>query len=194
MTTQSNDHDNNTQSAGILSRLTKLTGHAFNVQQVRMRLPDGRERNYDLVDHADAVTILPVDDDGNVWFVTQFRVGAKGNLLELPAGVMDAGEEPLDSARRELREEIGMDCRELIPLGGFWMAAGYSNEYMHCFLALGLTPAPLQQDEDEFLSLSKFPLKTVYAKAENGEIIDGKSLSTLLFARPHLAGHYPEII
>lgn len=193
MTTQPNHGQFPLQSPEIFSRTTKLTGYVFDVQQVRMRLPDGRERNYDLVDHADAVTILPVDDDGNVWFVTQYRVGAKGNLLELPAGVMDAGEEPLESARRELREEIGMDCRELIPLGGFWMAAGYSNEYMHCFLALGLTPAPLQQDEDEFLSLSKFPLKTVYAMAENGEIVDGKSLSTLLLARPQLAAHHLEI-
>jgi ADP-ribose pyrophosphatase len=194
MTIEAETNNSTLSSVEILSRVTKLTSHVFDVQQVRLRLPDGRERNYDLVDHADAVTILPVDDDGNVWFVTQFRVGAQSSLLELPAGVMDTGEEPLESARRELREEIGMDCQELIFLGGFWMAAGYSNEYMHCFLALRLTSAPLEQDEDEFLSLSKIPFKTVYNMAETGQIEDGKSLSTLLMARPHLAKHHPELI
>jgi len=178
----------------ILTRTIKLIGHAFDVQQVHLRLPDGREREYNLVDHADAVTILPVDDEGNAWFVTQFRVGADGSLLELPAGVMDPGEGPLEAARRELREEIGMYCLELIPLGGFWMAAGYSNEFMHCFLALGLTPAPLEQDEDEFLSLSKISIKTAYAMGLEGKIVDGKSLSTLFFARPILTKRFPEII
>lgn len=192
MAIQTENPDHQTKTPEILTRTITLVGHAFDVQQVRLRLPDGRERNYDLVDHADAVTILPVDDSGNVWFVSQFRIGAAANLLELPAGVMDTGEEPADSARRELREEIGMDCRELISLGGFWMAAGYSNEFMHCFLALGLTPAPLDQDEDEFLSLSKYPLEKVFKMVDAGELKDGKTLSTLLFARKYLKRNFPK--
>ncbi len=189
MTDQTTNPDSHTPE--ILSRITKLTGHAFDVQQVRLRLPDGRERNYDLVDHADAVTILPVDVAGNAWFVTQFRVGSQSSLLELPAGVMDPGEEPIESARRELREEIGMDCRDLIHLGDFWMAAGYSNEFMHCFLAIELKPAPLEQDEDEFLSLSQISLDQVFAMVDAGEIKDGKTLSTLLFARKYLKKYFP---
>lgn len=170
----------------VLARQLTMSGHAFDVQTVRFRLPDGRERDYDLVDHADAVTILPVDDAGNIWFVTQYRIGALGRLLELPAGVMDEGETPLESAHRELREEIGMDCREMVRLGGFWMAAGYSNEFMNCFLARGLIEAPLEQDEDEFLSLSRMPIAQVYQMAAEGAIVDGKTLSTLLLARQYL--------
>ncbi|NLW72969.1 MAG: NUDIX hydrolase [Chloroflexi bacterium] len=170
----------------VVARQVTMSGHAFDVQKVRFRLPDGREREYDLVDHADAVTILPVDEAGNIWFVTQYRIGAMGKMLELPAGVMDEGETPLESAHRELREEIGMDCREMKHLGGFWMAAGYSNEFMNCFLARGLIEAPLEQDEDEFLSLSKMPIEQAYQMAAEGGIVDGKTLSTLLLARQYL--------
>lgn len=106
----------------ILSRKTLMELRPFDVERVHFRLPDGRERDYDLVQHVDAVTILPVDALGQVYMVRQYRIGAEQELLELPAGVMDEGEEPEVSARRELREEIGKDCGELIRLGGFYMA------------------------------------------------------------------------
>ncbi|HSN94507.1 MAG TPA: NUDIX hydrolase, partial [Anaerolineaceae bacterium] len=170
----------------LLSKETILCAHVFDIQKVAVRLPDGRERNYDLVNHADAVTILPVDDDGQVYFVSQYRIGAEKALLELPAGVMESGEDPLLSARRELREEIGMDCQELRLLGGFYMAAGYSNEYMRCYLAQGLFKAPLMQDEDEFLSLCTKSVAESYAMVWNGEIEDSKTLAALLYAYPLL--------
>ena len=170
----------------LLSKETILRAHVFDIQKVAVRLPNGRERNYDLVDHANAVTILPVDDAGQVYFVSQYRIGAEKELLELPAGVMENGEDPLPSARRELREEIGMDCEELLFLGGFYMAAGYSNEYMHCYLAKGLFKAPLMQDDDEFLSLSIKSLDESYSMVWNGQIEDSKTLAALLFAYPIL--------
>lgn len=176
----------------ILSRETVLKGHAFNVEKVLLRLPDARERFYDLVDHADAVSILPIDEEGCVHFVRQFRVGAELELLELPAGVIDPGEEPDLSAHRELREETGCDCSELIKLGGFYMAAGYSNEYMHCYLALGLRPAALPQDEDEFLQLVKAPLAQALDWARTGRIPDSKSLAVFFLANETLKQRFPE--
>ena len=119
----------------LISREKVLEAHAFDVERIIFQLPDGKQRTYDLVDHANAVTLLPIDRQGNVYFVTQYRLGAEALVLELPAGVMDEGEMPVETARRELREEIGMDCRELISLGGMYMVAGYSNEYMNLFLA-----------------------------------------------------------
>ena len=170
----------------ILSRRTLMQLRPFDVERVHFRLPDGRERDYDLVQHVDAVTILPVDDLGRVYLVRQYRIGAEKELLELPAGVMDPGEEPLTSAHRELREEIGKDCGEMIPLGGFYMAAGYSSEYMHVFLALDLKDSPLEQDDDEFLTTVVAPLAEVLAMARDGRLADGKSLSSLLLAREEL--------
>ena len=170
----------------ILSRKTLLQLRPFDVERVHFRLPDGRERDYDLVQHVAAVTILPVDDMGRVHLVRQYRIGAEQELLELPAGVMDPGEEPQVTARRELREEIGKDCGELIRLGGFYMAAGYSSEYMHIFMALNLKDSPLEQDDDEFLTTVVLPLSEVMEMAQDGRLADGKSLSTLLLARKEL--------
>ena len=94
----------------IVNRRQVLQGHAFNVEKVRLLLPDNRERDYDLVDHNDAVTILPIDDEGMVYFVRQYRVGAGKERLELPAGVMDGGEARVTTAHREVQEEIGRDA------------------------------------------------------------------------------------
>ncbi len=161
-------------------------GHAFDVVRVHVRLPDGRERDYDLVEHPDSVTVIPVDGDGNIYFVTQHRVGAGDILLELPAGVLEEGEQPLICAKREVREEIGMAAQTFQELGGFYLAPGYDNEYMTAFLARGLYDSPLDPDADEFLNVSRMPVMEVYRKAEAGEFRDGKTLAALLLARPYL--------
>ena len=182
------------KSHEILSRETVLQAHAFDVVKVGFRLPDGRERAYDLVDHANAVTLLPVTMDGEALLVRQYRIGSEGLMLELPAGVMDPGELPLESARRELREETGMDSGNLVALGGFFMVAGYSNEYMHAYLALDLMEAPLEQDEDEFLELERLPLAELYRRALAGELEDGKTMVTLMLALPGLSKRFPGLL
>jgi len=170
-----------------------LSAHAFDVLKVHFRLPDGREHAYDLVAHPDAVTLLPITKAGEVILVSQYRIGAQGFLLELPAGVMDSGESPLESARRELREETGQDSDLLIPLGGFYMVPGYSNEHMSAFLALELHPAPLAQDEDEFLELSRQPVAEVYRMLWSKQIQDGKTIATLMLALPELLQRFPSL-
>ncbi len=169
-----------------LNREKQFQGHVFDVSRVRVCLPNGRERDYDLVEHGDSVTILPVDDEGNITFVSQHRLGAGGDLLELPAGVLDPGEAPLSSARRELREETGKDARKITPLGGFYLAPGYSDEYMSVFLATGLFDAPLEADEDEIIHLKLLSIREAYQRAREGAIQDGKTLAALLLAEPLL--------
>lgn len=160
--------------------------HVFGVKRVHLRLPDGKERPYDLVDHADSITIVPLDDDGNLYFVNQYRVGVGGDLLELPAGVLEPGEDPLEGAAREVREETGFAARQIEKVGDFWLAAGYCNEHMTIYLATGLYPAPLQQDADEFLQLVKMPAAEAYARAGRGEFHDSKTLASLLLIRDRL--------
>lgn len=169
-----------------INREKLYTGPVFDVDKVYLQLPDGRERVYDLVEHGGSVTIVPVDDEDKIYFVTQYRVGANECLLELPAGVLEKGEEPLVSAEREIREEIGMGAREITSLGSFYLAPGYTTEYMTIFLARGLYPSPLDPDEDEFLEIVSMPIDAVYQKAFSGEIQDGKTLAALLLALPHI--------
>ena len=169
-----------------LNREKQYRGHVFDVAKVHVRLPDGRERNYDLVEHGDSVTILPVDDQGKILFVSQHRLGSGGDLLELPAGVLDPGESPQTSAERELREETGMAARDIIKLGGFYLAPGYTDEYMTVFLATGLYDSPLDADEDEFLNLKALSIHETYQLARSGNLQDGKTLAALFLAQPFL--------
>ncbi len=166
----------------VLKRKTVFEGHIFDVQNATTRLPDGREFEYNLVVHAAAVTLVPVDSQGNIWFVRQWRVGAEQDLLELPAGVLDEGEDPQTAAKRELREEIGMRAGRVRKLGDFYMVPGYSSEHMHVYLAQDLSEAPLEQDEDEFIEVEKIAQEKVYEMVRRGEFKDGKTIAGLMLA------------
>ncbi len=170
----------------LLNSETVYNGRYFSVRKDRISLPDGQSTQLDVVAHRGSVIMLPVGDDGLVWFVRQYRHPAGKILLELPAGVAEVGEDPQVNARREIREETGMAAGELKLLGGYYLAPGYSTEFMHVFLATGLYPAPLQADADEFLSLAKIPARQALAMAETGQLEDAKSLAALLLARPYL--------
>jgi len=174
-----------------LYRETVYQGRAFYVERVWLRLPDGEQRLYDLVQHNDSVTIVPVDREGNLLFVNQFRLGVGANLLELPAGVMGDEEEPEACAAREVREETGMAAAKLELLGDFYLAPGYSSEHMYVFLAEDLYADALDQDADEFLQLETIPVPRAYEMAFNGQIHDAKTLASLIFARPRLARWLP---
>ena len=115
----------------------------------------------------------------------QYRVPAARELLEIPAGTLEPGEEPLATAHRELREETGYAADRLEPLGGTWMAPGFCSEYIHYFLATGLRPSPLPQDEDERLSAPvALRLDEVLAAIDDGTIADAKTVvATALMAR-----------
>jgi len=166
---------------------TVYQGPVFDIHKDQVRLPDGRDAYIDIVEHRPAVTIVPVDDDGNIWFIQQYRHPAGEILLECPAGVMETGERPEISALRELREEIGMAAGKMINIGGFYLAPGYSTEYMHLFLAKNLLVDPLPSDENEFIRIKKIPQDHAVRLAYNGRIKDAKSLVAIFLAIQHLA-------
>ncbi len=170
----------------IIKREKFYQGRAFGLERIQLILPDGRPSHYDLITHVGSVTIVPLDNDGNLYFVRQYRLGASGPLLELPAGTLDEGEDPKTCAGRELREEIGMGSKELLELGDLFLAPGYSDEHMSLYLATGLFPAPLKGDKDEFLTTEKIPVSKVGEMIWKNQIKDGKTLAALMLALPKL--------
>ncbi|HNK62761.1 MAG TPA: NUDIX hydrolase [Anaerolineales bacterium] len=170
----------------LLHSETLMKGRAFAIRRDTMKTPDGRETKFDIVEHGGSVVIIPVDAEGNLLLVRQYRHAAGMDLLELPAGTRNGDEPYEECAAREIREETGMEAGILKHVGSFYLAPGYSTEYMGVFLAMDLKPNPLEMDEDEFLSLEKIPVQEALAMAERGEMPDAKTLAALLMARPYL--------
>jgi ADP-ribose pyrophosphatase len=173
----------------LLHSETLMKGRAFTIRRDTLKTPDGRETKFDIVEHGGSVILIPIDAEGNLLFVRQYRHAAEMDLLELPAGTRD-GDEPFEEcAAREIREEVGMEAGALTHIGSFYLAPGYSTEYMGVFLATDLKHNPLEADDDEFLSVEKIPVAEAIQMAERGEMPDAKSLAALLMARPHLEGY-----
>lgn len=150
---------------------------------IRVHKADGAvEATREVVDHPGAVTLVPVDPNGNVLLVRQFRWAAALPLLETPAGRLEPGESPEDGARRELREETGYAAESLVRLGSFWIAPGYSTEYMYCYLATGLRPDPLPADPDEVIDVEPVPWDDIPRLIREGDIQDAKSVAALQMA------------
>ncbi len=165
---------------------SELVGRRVTLRVERVVLQDGKETLRDIVQHPSSVVIVPLEDDGNVVMVRQYRKAAGRELLEFPAGVMEDDASPLDAARRELREETGLDATELIELGNFFAAPGSMTERLHSFLAKGLFANPLAPDDDERITLERMPFAEAVRLARAGELNDAKTLASLMLAAPHV--------
>jgi len=166
----------------VLSSEVVFEGKIFDVQIDQVRLANDHETRIDLVIHSGAVTLIPVGEDGSIWFVRQYRHATGSHLLELPAGTLDPGEDPASAAARESREEIGMAAGQLDNLGGFYLAPGYSNEYMQVFLATDLRPDALAPDVDEVIEIEKLTPQEVTTQIMGGGFQDAKTLACLQLA------------
>ncbi|MCH8949362.1 MAG: NUDIX hydrolase [Chloroflexi bacterium] len=146
----------------------------------RLRYPSGLETTHDVVEHRGGVTLLPIDADGSVLFVSQYRHAIGRDLLELPAGTLDEGEEPEVCAQRELQEEVGYASQNLRALGGFWSTPGFCTEFMYAYLARDLVPSSLEADDDENIQVVRIPLSRIPKLIRLGEIQDAKTIAALL--------------
>lgn len=170
----------------VIESQVVFRGRVFNVRKDKVRVTESRVSHLDVVDHRNSVTIVPLDSDGNLWFVRQYRHPVGGSLLELPAGVIEPEESAEECAYREIREETGMAAGNLREIGSFFLAPGYSTEYMYVFLATELDPDPLDADEDEFISIEKIPVEKALRMAKSGQIQDVKSIGSIFLAQPFL--------
>ena len=161
---------------------TIFSGQIIEVKIDHVVLPNGNEVTREIVAHAPAVVIVPIDLQGDLILVSQYRYAVGMKMLEFPAGGLDKGETPEACAQRELREETGLASARLLSLGGFWSAPGFLTEYLHVFLALDLYNSKLEPDADELITTSKFPLDDVKSMIANGEIQDSKSIAALYLA------------
>ena len=157
-------------------------GRILTLRVDTVRLPNGRETTREIAEHSDSVCIVPIDDDGNVVLVRQFRKPVEMDLLEVPAGGIEEGEVSDEAVQRELQEEIGYTAGNLRHLSSFWLAPGWCTEYMHAYLATDLTPSSLVADDDEFITVVRVPLAESLRLVQEGQIRDAKSISALLMA------------
>ncbi len=160
-----------------------FTGKRFRVESVVQVTPDGAEHTRQIVRHPGAVTILPLLDDGRICFVQNYRVAVDETLIELPAGTLEAGEKPAETARRELAEETGYRAERIELLSTFYMSPGILDEKMYFYLATGLTPGPTALDPGEDLRPWPATWQEALAMARDGRIRDAKTLVGLLYYR-----------
>ena len=154
----------------------------MNLRVDTVELPGGRRATREVVEHGDVVAIVPLLDDGSVFLVRQYRLPTGQVMLEVPAGGVDGGETPEQAAQRELGEECGRRAGRLERLGGFYVSPGFTNEFVHVFLATELEPSPLRPEADEQLAVVQLPLEEALRLVSVGEVCDAKSVIGLMWA------------
>jgi ADP-ribose pyrophosphatase len=176
------------QDAERLERRHVFQGRIVDLAVDRVRLPNGNVCELELIRHPGAAAVVPVEADGSVVLVRQYRYATGRWLLEVPAGKLDGDEAPELCATREVDEEIGFKVGSLSPLGWIWTTPGFTDEQIWLFLATELSPSRAALQPDEILTVKKMPLAEAVELALSGEIHDAKSVCALLRAAHHLRG------
>jgi ADP-ribose pyrophosphatase len=159
-----------------------LAGRLFRVVRRWTTGSDGRKHVREIIRHPGAVVVLPRLDDGRVVLIRNYRTAVGRQVIELPAGMLDPGEDPLAAAHRELAEETGYRAASMVLLTSFFSSPGILDERMHLYLATGLKPGPTDLQADEQIEPLVLPWKDALALARSGQIEDAKTLIGLLYA------------
>jgi len=155
-------------------------GRIVNLRDDKVKLPNGRKTKREIIEHNDVVAIVALDGQENVLLVKQYRKPVEKELLEIPAGGVEDGEDPDASALREMQEETGYLPKQLKKIGGVYASPGYCTEFLHLYLATDLVPSKLSADDDEHIDVIKVPLSEIPQFISSGEICDAKSVAALL--------------
>lgn len=167
----------------VLASERVYEGRLINLRVDQIRTAAGVESVREVVEHPGVAAIVALDEAGHVLLVKQYRHAVRAVTLEIPAGNLEAGEEPLAAAQRELREETGYRAGQIERLGGIYTSPGLITEYIHFYLATQLSPDRLAMDDDEAIDLVHLPLADAIGLIRTGDINDGKSVSGLLLAQ-----------
>ncbi len=165
-----------------LEEKTIYEGHILKLSVDTVELPDGRRGTREVVHHPGGVGVVALDANGDVLLVRQFRYPYKAEVLEIPAGKLSPGEDPLLCGKRELREETGACAEEYRELGTMYPSVGYTDEIISVYLARGLRFGEQELDEGEFLNVVRMPLERAVRMVLDGELPDAKTQVGLLKA------------
>lgn len=155
-------------------------GHIVNVYEDTMQLPDGRTAKWDFIEHKGAAAIIPVDNDGKIIMVRQYRNAPEQYVLEIPAGGLNPGEDMKTCAARELEEETGYRSENIEHLIDIHTTVGFCNEKIGIYCAFDLIQSQQKLDEDEYVVIEKYSLDELVSLIYNGTITDGKTVSGIL--------------
>ena len=171
-----------------IERRSVFDGRIVKLSVDRVRLPNGRICEMEMIQHPGAAAVVPLDERGRVILVRQYRYASGGWLLEVPAGKLDGGESPESCAGREVEEETGYSPGALIPMGWIWTTPGFTDEKIWLYLARDLAPGTQSLQDDEVLTLEHLPLDEALEMATRGEIHDAKTVCAL-FRAQHFLQH-----
>lgn len=160
----------------VLSEDVTYQGLIFNVNRLRVRMPNGKTALRDVVSHPGAVAIVALTDDGRICLVRQYRASLGRVTVEIPAGKLDPGEDPLDCAHRELLEETGMKAQKMAFLATIATSVGFANELIHIYMATGLSFAHSDPDADEFINVDLVDVNEFVDAVLDGKIEDAKTV------------------
>lgn len=156
-------------------------GRAFNVKIDTVTNAEGNETTREIVEHVDCIAVVPVDANGDILLVRQYRKAVGKELLEIPAGGIDPGEDPETATKRELQEEIGYLPGKVERLGGVYSTPGFTNEYLHLFLATDLRPSQLHAEDTAGIETVRIKPTDILRMIKSEEIQDSKSVAGLLY-------------
>jgi len=166
----------------VLEKPRRFDGKVVTLEHWTIEKPDGKRGVYEVLLHPGASACIPVDEDGNVYLVRQDRIAIGRDTIEIPAGKLEPGEDPLEAAKRELGEETGLSAENWTHLVSQYPAAAYDQEIVHIYLATGLHKGSAHPDEDEWVSVEKQPLEDLFRRVMAGEIQDSKTVTAILMA------------
>ena len=160
-------------------------GRVISLQVDDVQLPDGQRAKREIVKHPGAVAVIAITDDQKIVLVEQYRKALERSIIEIPAGKMEPNEEPIITAQRELEEETGYGCQELVYIQSFATSPGFADEVIHLYAAQQLfkIESPQAGDEDEFIELLHVTIEEAEALVAAGDIFDAKTAFAVLWAK-----------